>query len=653
MSETSTQSMSVASLAIVGILLLAVIALSNTLLRGVRLDLTENKLYTLSEGSRAILGKLDEPINLYFFYSKRVAQGLPSIHNYGKRVREMLEEMAEAAAGKLELKVIDPEPFSDEEDRAVQLGVQAVPLSGGNETLYFGLAASNAVGENAVIPYFSTDRQSLLEYDLSKLIYQLNQAKKPVVGLLSSLNVSGGFDPQRMQATSSWIVFEQLEQFFEVRKLETEMTSVPDDVDLLVIVHPSGLQGSALYAIDQFVLGGGNALVFVDPYAESAQGSVMRGAPTIPTNSELKPLLETWGVRMRANEVLGDAQYALRVSYDPSKAPAHHYAILGMRADSLNQDDVITRGLDRINIGFGGILEPIEKAETDFIPLIRSSDKAMAIPSFKVQPGSDPVEIQRSFRPTGKTYVLAARISGKVNSAYPGGPPPANEDSGGEDEQGDSGEQQENKDNSNKAITREHISASKESINVVIFGDSDLLTDRMWVQVEEFFGRRIAAPVADNADLVINAVDNLLGSSDLISIRSRASYARPFERVDELRFKAESQFRAKEQELQTRLRETEQKISDLQQQKGAEGSAMILSVEQNEAIKGFQQELLETRKELRNVQHELNRNIETLGTVLKFINIVLVPILLSLGVIIFIFVRRKRTRAALELGGGV
>lgn len=651
MSDTSTKSMSYISLAVVGVLLLAVIALSSFLLRGMRLDLTENQLYTLSQGTRSILSKIDEPIHLNFFYSEQVAQGLPSIHDYGKRVGEMLAEMAEVSQRKLEVTRIDPEPFSNEEDRAVQLGIQAVPLSNNNETLYFGLAASNAVGENAVIPYLSTDRQSLLEYDLSKLIYQLNQAKKPVVGLLSSLNVSGGFDAQRMRATPPWLAFEQLEQFFQVRKLETNLKSVPEDVDLLLIVHPNQLSDSALYAIDQFVLAGKHAVVFVDPYAESALARLGANSPPSPTQSDLKPLLQAWGVRYHADEIVEDAKYALKVSFNPAEAPEHHYAILGIRAGSLDQDDVITRGLERINMGFSGALEPIKDAGTEFTPLILSSDNAMMAPSSEVQGSENPAEMQRNFTPTGKSYVLAARLGGKVKTAFPQGKP-AEKPQKNENGQTKDDKESKSKPNASQEDDKKQNHLGQGTINVVVVGDTDLLTDRLWVQTDEFFGRRVATPIADNADFLINAVDNLLGSSDLIGIRSHAGYARPFDRVEALRLEAESQFRAKEQELQARLRETEKKINSLQGPKDEGTGALILSAEQSEAIKGFQQELLATRKELRNVRHELNKNIENLGTTLKLINILLIPLLLIIGGVVLVIMRGKRARKAQAPIGG-
>jgi ABC-type uncharacterized transport system involved in gliding motility auxiliary subunit len=634
-------------LVITAVLALALIALANVGLRGWRMDLTENRLYTLSPGTHAILNKLDEPIHLYFFYSRETAQGLPSIATYARRVQEMLEEMSEIAGDKLKLTVIDPEPFSEEEDRAVQLGIQGIPLSNGGKTLYFGLAGSNAVGESQVIPFFSSEREPLLEYDIAKLIYQLGQGHKPVVGLITTLKMNGGLDAASMRPKPAWVIVEQLRQLFELRNLDTDIREIPEEVKVLMLVHPADLKPATLYAVDQFVLRGGHLLVFTDPLSEVAGG--LGGLPhqgAAPTASDINSLSEAWGVRMRPREVLGDALYALRVTVDPAKAPERDYATIGVRGEALNQDDVITQGMERVNIAYGGILERVAEATTEFTPLIRSSDQAMPIPRELVRQGRDPQTLQRGFRPSGERYVLAARISGTVKSAFPDGPPKPEQ---GEDQgkpphdAADQPEQQQPE--------HAHLGESKGPINVVMVADTDLLSDRLWVSLESFFGRRIASPFADNGDLVVNAVDNLLGSSELISIRSRASYSRPFDRVDALRLRAEARFREKEQALQAQLRETEHKIAELQQKEGDAGGALILSDAQRKAVKGFQDELVRTRKELRTVQHRLNKDIQELGTRLKFINIALVPLLLVIGAIAWTLWRRKRPLTPAHKGG--
>lgn len=614
-------------LLVVAVLLLGVISVSNPLLRGLRLDLTENQLYTLSPGTRKVLAEIEEPVNLYFFLSRESAQGLPQINTYAQRVREMLQEMVEAAGGGVQLTEVDPQPFSDEEDRAVGFGVRGVPLNNGADKLYFGLAATNAVGEQDVVPFFQQSEEQLLEYDLSRLIYQLGQAAKPVVGLLSTLPMSGGFDPQRRQPIPAWTVVDQLRQFFDVRTLNNDMKVVPEDVGVLMLVHPSKLADSTRYAIDQFVLRGGKALVFVDAMAQTAQLAAMTGTENPPEQaSSLDELFAAWGVELEVGQVLGDAQQALQVSLQHGQPPGYHYAVLGIRAPAINNDDVVSRGLRTVNVAMSGFLSRADTARTEFLPLLSSSNQSMPLEASRVFPGVSPALLQKGFKPTGKTYTVAARVRGNAKTAFPDGAPD------GEAEDDD-------------AIAK-HVGESSEPINVIIVADTDLLTDQMWVRTQNFFGQRLATPWADNANFVINAVDNLLGSGDLIGIRNRASYSRPFERVDQLEREADQRFRAEEDELQNSLRETERKLSELQASKD-DGSAVILSAEQREEIKRFQQEQVKTRKALRNVRHQLDKDIDRLGATLKFINIALVPLLLGIGVAVFSLIRRRA--AAVEV----
>ncbi|MEE4378285.1 MAG: Gldg family protein [Candidatus Competibacteraceae bacterium] len=632
-----------ASIAVVAILLLLIMTLSNQLFRGARLDLTENQLYTLSPGTDTLLSQIDEPINLTFFYSGELARGIPQISTYAQRVRDMLQEMATKAEGDIKLTIIDPEPFSDEEDRAVQLGIQAVPLGTGGDKLYFGLAGSNSVGDTETIGFFQLDREELLEYDLAKLIYQLNLVNKPVVGVLSTLDVQGGFDTQRMQPKPAWVIIEQLRQFFEVRTLQKGVAEIPADVELLVLIHPAELPGETLYAIDQFVLSGRNALVFLDSYAEAANPQNVSGPPgeIVPRQSNPKQLLEAWGVELVDQQVLLDAAYALQVRTDPTRPPFFHYALFGIPTAGLDQQDVVTRGLNSINVAFPGFLKPLPDAKTTFTALFQSSDQAMPIPSYQVQPGMDAATLQNGFEATGEDYVLAARLNGKISSAFPDGPPADNAADESADKPDASTEQLESSD---------HLSESEGPVNIMIVADVDMLDDPLWIRIQNFLGQRISTPLADNGNFFVNAVDNLLGSDALISIRSRAGYSRPFERVDDLQREADSRFRVKEEELQARLRETENKLNQLQNRKD-DNTALILSPEQRQELLNFQQEQIKVRKELRDVQHQLNKEIDQLGTLLKFINILLVPLLLVGGVIAFNVLRRKRS-GDIQLTGG-
>lgn len=603
------------SLVVVAIGLLAVISLSQALLKGWRLDLTENRVYTLSEGTRNILDKLEEPLQLYFFYNREATRDVPQLQTYATRVQELLEELSLYSGDKLKLNLIAPEAFSPEEDRAVELGVQAVPINDAGDNLYFGLAGTNTVDDVQTIPFFQPSRGNLLEYDIAKLIYALANPVKRKVGVMSVLDIAGGFDPRSMRPTPPWMAIEQLREFFEVEEIDPATASIAEDIEVLVLVHPADLGEPTRYAIDQFVLRGGKAVVFVDPYAESVAPRSMTDDGPSP-NSDLAPLLSAWGVTL-SPDILGDGANALQVQTQAGAPPAFHLGLLGLDADSLNADDVVTQDLDSLNLGLAGILSAAEGASTRFTPLIQSSDQSAPIPAFRIQPGMDPSVLLNNFAPTGERYAIAARVSGPAASAYGEAAPEGVDGSG-------------------------HLSQSSGDIQVIVVADSDLLTDRYWVQVQDFLGQRIASPFAGNGDFLLNAVDNLLGSADVIGIKGRAGYARPFTRIEAMKREADARFRQTEQRLQDRLRETEAKLAELQDQRG-DGNALTLTAEQRREVERFREEQLQTRRELRDVRHSLNKDIDRLETLLKFVNIGLVPVLIIL--LALVAGLRRRTSA--------
>ena len=630
MRKSTRFTLSASSLAMLAVLFVAVIMVSNALFRGMRADLTENNLYTISEGTRNILKGIDEPINLYYFFSDRATRDLPFLRTYANRVRELLEELTLYADGKLTLHIIDPLPFSEDEDRATELGLQAVPAGMAGDNVFFGLAGTNSTDGLETIAFFQPDKEAFLEYDLSKLIHNLAQPKKAVIGLLSTLPMGSGFDPMTRQMRQPWFIHTQIDQLFEVRTLETEITAVDEEIDVLMLVHPKALPEQTLYAIDQFVLGGGNTVVFVDPVAEA---DVSARDPNNPAaamfadrSSKLPQLLEAWGVDAVTDKVITDARFALEVSTGRGRPPGRHLAILGVNGDGLAGEDVVTSTLDSINFATTGYVQKREDANTELLPLLQSSPYAMPMEVQRVQFSPDPAGLQEGFKPTGERYALAARVQGKVSSAFPDGPP-------GEDP--------------DASLKEKHRTESTDTINLIVVADTDLLSDRLWVQVQNFFGQRLASTWANNGDFVANALDNLTGSSDLISIRGRATSSRPFDRVETLKVRAEEKFRDTEQQLQQRLQETERKLSELQAQRDDNENPLILSAEQRAELEQFQQQKLAIRKELRQVQRGLDEDIEQLGTTLKIINIILVPLLVSVGAAAIAMLRRKRQRTAL------
>ncbi len=327
-------SLGVTGLAIVGVLFIGIMLLANLLLRGAKFDLTADNLYTISDGHRPHRAGPREPVNLYLFFSEKTATPIPQLRNHGIRVRELLEELVSRSDGKLTLKVIDPQPFSEEEDRANELGVNSMPISATGDKLYLGLAATNSTDGKEAIPYLDPQSEEQLEYDVAKLIHKLSSAKKPVIGWLSSLPMQGDFDMQTGRPRPPWVVYGQVEQLYTVRNLEPSLTKIDDDVDVLVIVHPKALPPAALYAIDQFALRGGHILAFVDPNAQADQSGADPNNPmaqiTADKSSHLEPLLAAWGLEFKPDQVVADLERGLIVSMREGEPPSQHIAILGL-----------------------------------------------------------------------------------------------------------------------------------------------------------------------------------------------------------------------------------------------------------------------------------------------------------------------------------
>lgn len=601
----------------------AVIA-SNSLLSGIRMDLTENKLYTLSDGTEALLAELPEPINLYFFFSERSAEDIQVVRDYAARVGEMLDEFVVASNGMLRLQEIDPLPFSEEEDRAAAFGLTDLALGAG-DSIYFGLAATNSIGEEAIIDVFNPDEEASLEYDLARLIYSLATPDKGVVGLISGVPMTGGFDPQTQQMRQPWIINQHLRQLFEVRNLTAGLDTIDDDISLLWIVHPVGLPEQTLYAIDQFILGGGRALIFVDPLAEVAAvppDPTGLGAGGGNTTSDLPRLFDAWGLEFDETQVVADDRYALAVNLGTGR-PVRHLGLLGLEPEAMAQDEIVSAGLDSINIGTAGHLSLRDGAAITLVPLLQSSPDSDLIPAILFQFLPDPLQLLDEFTPGGERHVLAARIEGPLPTAFPDGPP-------GDDE-------------SLLAPPEAHLESAEQS-NVIVVADVDILSDRLWVQMQRsLFGQPIATPFANNHDFVANAVANLIGSENLIGLKSRQTYLRPFDRVEALQREADARFRETEQRLQAELEETERRLGELQDQR-EDGASLFMSEEQSAEIARFQQEQLRIRQELRAVQRELDSSIERLGTWLKLINIVFFPLGLALVAVSIYWLRRPRNK---------
>lgn len=618
----------VGGLIALAVLFLGVVMLSNVGLRGMRVDLTQNRLYTLSPGTQQVLADLKEPINLYFYFSREAAaKQAPLVMPYATRVREFLEELAARAGGKIHLAVVDPQPFSDEEDRAAEFGLQSLQ-PGSGDALYFGLTGTNSTDGRSSIPSFQADREEFLEYDVAKLINELGTPKKPVIGLMSSLGLQGQFNPMTGQMGEPWPILTQLQELFTVRSLTADVDRIDKDVDVLMLVHPKQLPPKTLYAIDQFVMRGGRILLFVDPNAGADTSGQDPSNPLAGAmanhSSDLAPLLAAWGVDYDAAKVIGDLERGLEVRTSMQSPPIRHIGILGLGHADMNQKDVVSASLDKINLATAGSLAARPGAKTAFEPLLLSSASAAPIPAQRFNALTDPTTLRDGFKPTGVRYALAARITGPVESAFPQGPPPDQKTAAG------------------PPIA--HLAKSAAPANIVIIADTDLLMDYMWVQTREVFGQRVAQAFANNGDLVANILDNLSGSSALISVRGRATFSRPFERVEALRRQADDRLRGKALELQAELKQTETKLTVLQSKRNDQ-SSLMLSPEQEAELKRFVAEKARVRKELRETQRGLDVDINRLNSRLKFINIAIAPLCVAVAGVIILSLRRRRRTA--------
>ena len=598
----------------------------NYSLRGWRLDLTQNHLYTIAPGTDRILKSIKEPINLYFFFSEKAANEIPQLKAYGVRVRELLEELQSRSGGNVRLHVIDPAPFSEEEDRASEYGIKSTPLGATGSAFYFGLAGTNSTDGHQTIDFFDPNKEQFLEYDVVKLIYTLANPKKPVLGWLSTINMGESFDQRSGQMRPAWVVYQQVQQLFDIRNVEPTAAKIDPDVNALVIVHPKGLSPATQWAIDQYALRGGHILLFVDPVADAdtsgADPQNPMAAMTADRSSHFNTLLSTWGVNFDPKQVVADRVHALAVSMRQGEAPVQHLGILGLDEASLNKNDVVTAGVaDNINVATAGYLTPIKGATTKFESILRSSQESEPMPSQRFAMLFDPSSLRDGFKPTGQRYTIAARVTGNVKTMFPSGPP--------------------------TGVLAPGQTALKESVkplNLIVFADTDLLSDFMWVREQNFFGQTVAQAVAGNGAMVLNALDNLSGSSDLISVRGRATFHRPFERVEALRRAADDRFHAKEQELEQQLRSTEDKLTALQS-KRSDKSSLILTPEQEKELDQFQEEKLGIRKQLRAVRAGLDEDIDGLGIEMKIVNIIVVPFVFAMAVLLIAVWRRKQRQA--------
>jgi ABC-type uncharacterized transport system involved in gliding motility auxiliary subunit len=629
----------IATLILAAVLFMAVNVAATAFLTSSRIDLTEQHLYTLSDGTKKIIKDLKEPVTLTLYFSAKTSAAYPYLKSYGQRIRDLLSEYASLSDGKIKFTVVDPEPFTPAEDAVVAAGLKAVQTPGG-EQLYLGLIGANGAKAEQVIPFFARERENFLEYDLSKLIDQLANPKRPVVGLLTSLPMQfgpGGALAAVQGQSKPYAIFQQLQQSFTVRQMTGPFKSIAPDVDLLIIAHPVPLGDQELYAIDQFVLRGGRALVFVDPYLEASATSAGGEEGQIPASSSLDKLFAAWGIHMEAGKVVADRGLAQKVGVigaNGARETKDYLPWLAVGKASLNASDLVTADLTVLNLASAGVLTHDPKSITSFTPLISSSKDAEVMDAATLMLVADPDLLMRQFKPSGQSYVMAARLTGPAKSAFTAPPPPAATQPPALAQPG-------TPQPAAAAPEQPYQAQSKAGINVIVVADADMLEDRFWVQDQDYFGQAAQTPIADNGAFVLDAADNLSGSGNLISLRSRGVSNRPFTVVDNIRKRAESNFLIEEKRLEEKLEGTEKQMKALEAASSGP-QAGKLNAAQSQALESFRQDIIKTRQEIRDVQHRMRRDIETLGRWLKFINIGLIPLLIIVTALGLAYLRHRR-----------
>jgi len=637
MNAANRNKLTVAGLVLAAVLFLAVNVASNNSFRALQLDLTEGRLFTLSAETAKVLGDIDEPITVRLYFSRILGEQSPPHLTYYERVRELLEQYVNLSGGKLRLQTFNPEPFSDDEDSAVAFGLTGVPLSNQGDLGYFGLAATNSTDDNEVVPFFSPERETFLEYDLTKMVNALAQPEKKTIGVMSPLLVNGGYIPNRGQRPR-WAVIDQVNEFFAVEPVNVDAKEISDDIGILMVIHPRDLPDDTLYAIDQYVMRGGKVMVFVDPNAEvDGPGGGMR-----PNGkSDFEKILKHWGVVLRKDRVVGDLETARRVNVRIGQklAVADYVAWLALRPGNFDRKNAVLGDLQILNVGTAGILDTMEGATTKVTPLIKTGMRSMEIDAARVNLQPDVVGLFREFKPSGQPFTLAARINGKVKSAFPDGPPVPKK----------TNNQKTDTENQARyeAAQKTHLKESKADIQAIVVADVDMLHEQLWAERQDMMGTPLIVPFANNADFVVNALENLAGGATLGALRGRSISSRPFHLVREIRQDAERQYRRKEQELQKKLEDVRGKLNRLVRREAeaqTQGGEIILKPEERKAIENFRAEMISIRKELRGVQHDLRKDIDNLDAWLKFLNIAAIPLLLALGTLVFAVGRRMRRR---------
>ena len=595
--------------------------------RPLRLDLTQDKVYTLSAGTKAILARLDTPVTIRFYCSQSDTATPDTVYlrDYARKVGDLLAEYKEVAGKNLVIEKLDPQPDSDAEDSARLDGLQPQNLPG-VDPFYLGISVS-LLDTRASLPFLSPDREPMLEYDITRAIAQVENPSKPVVGVMSALPVFGQPSNPMMQAegqmdqgTPAWTLTQQLQQDYTVRQIAPDTAKIDDDVKVLLVIHPKGITPATEFALDQFVLRGGRLIAFVDPYSaySSRQQNPMSG-DTSGQSSSLDPLFKAWGVDYDPGKVVADLDFKMQLggqNGSPMDAPAW----LALTQDGMNRHDVVTSDLGPVWLPLAGAFTGAPAPGLKETVLLHSSTDAELVDAS--QASQDEQGVMNNFKSTGVSYPLAIRLTGTFQTAFPNGDPSGT---------------------NNPASS--FLKTSSTPTTVVLVADSDLLADDFSLRKEDSPFGQMVNPMNANLDFAQNLVEQMAGDENLISIRSRAVSARPFTRIKKLEAAAEAEGEQRIADLQQSLQQAQDRLSELQQQKKGADQRYILSPEQRAELDNFQKKEAETSRELRQAQKDLNKEVTALETKLEWINILAMPLAVSLAGVVMALVKRNKNSA--------
>lgn len=597
-----------------------------------RIDLTADKLYTLSDGTKKIVGKLDTKVKIRLYYSQRDNAMPVFLKTYAQRVEDLLVELKQQSKF-IEIEKLDPQPDSDAEDSANLDGVEGQPTQTG-EKIYLGISI-NCLDQKVALPFLSPEREKLLEYDLARAIARVANPAKPVVGVMSALPVFGTpMNPMMMRMGQggqqpAWYLISELKSDFDVKQLEMNVTEIPADVKVLLVIHPRDITDATQFAIDQFVLRGGKLIAYLDPVSyvdQQRQGGnpMMGGGP--PTSSSLDKLLGAWGIGFDKTKCIADLKYVTRMGR--GQRVEQQPSVLSLTADAIDRNDIATSQVDSLMMGFTGAFtgSPVEGLKkTD---LIKSTGQSQLVEGFLAQMSGE--AILKDFKPSSTEYALAIKLSGKFKTAFPNGKPDAAPPAPGEEKK--------------EAPKGDALKEAKEDNHVILVADADMLNDNFCVQIQDFFGQRIVIPRNGNINLCQNFVEQMAGDTALMNTRSRAIVQRQFTRVRDMQVKAEDAYRAKIKSVEDSLQETQRKLNELQRNK-EKGQRFVLSPEQQRELENFRKKEAEVKVELKLLRRDLRRDIDAMENVLKLVNIFLMPLIVAFVGICMAIYRYTRTSA--------